>query len=256
MKLTGSFTPAPHSKHETRVLRTFIAAVCLAAGALTFTLTKANAFANVPLNFACNKDAGFLPDPNQHQRVGYVTSLAVFGPNSLAADLQVSVLWNTETPPAYAPLKGVNASGKASPTAAVKVVGVISSLTWAGGVGDPLKISMYVSQQNASQIKAWQQMVKKTTAIKSLGLWVEDYDQETKQWFEAFFPLSPAVLAGQLAAPTSLTVSLTAVPAVAGTDVNVYKVDVSVAPPAGQSATLQFANSSKTKVAKSWGAVK
>ncbi len=48
--------------------------------------------ATVPVDFACNVSSGFLMDPNQHQRIGWVTKLDGFGLpiGGLTADLQVS----------------------------------------------------------------------------------------------------------------------------------------------------------------------
>ena len=55
--------------------------------------------ATVPVDFACNVSSGFLMDPNQHQRIGWVTKLDGFGlpTGGLTADLQVSSM--AEVPP-------------------------------------------------------------------------------------------------------------------------------------------------------------
>ena len=86
--------------------------------------------ASVPFNYACDMAYGFIQDPNEHQRVGYVTAFAGLGlPQALSADLTVT---NPQT------------------GAEMTVVGVIAQFEWNGGVGDPLKIDMYVSQENAA----------------------------------------------------------------------------------------------------------
>jgi hypothetical protein len=47
--------------------------------------------ASVPFNYACDMTDGFIPDPNEHQRVGYVTAFAGLGlPQALNADLTVT----------------------------------------------------------------------------------------------------------------------------------------------------------------------
>jgi hypothetical protein len=86
--------------------------------------------ATVPFEFDCNKSAGFVMDPNEHARVGWVTALDGFGlpAGGLAKDLQVS---NPMTV----------TGGKPE---IMSVIGVLEKFTWAGGVGDPLKLDFYV----------------------------------------------------------------------------------------------------------------
>jgi hypothetical protein len=192
--------------------------------------------ATVPFDYACDMSYGFVPDPNVQERVGYVTSFAGLGlAEALRADLAVtSPLTRVTTP----------------------VVGVIGNFAWAGGIGDPLKIDMYVSQENAVQLKTLQQTALTTTKVTALDYSVIDYDQETKQWFIQAAPQSPPlsgiVPGGQ---NPELNVDLTPVPVKAGIDVNVYKVSVQIAPGANQAYGLTFANSSTKPVIKAWGLV-
>ena len=129
--------------------------------------------ATVSFEFACSKESGFVMDPNVHQRVGWVTALDGFGlpAGGLKADLTVS---DPMTPP------------KAGVPAFKTVVGVLEKFSWAGGVNDPLNLDFYVSQENAFQVKALQQLALKTLAVKAVNATVVDYDQETKAWFTAF----------------------------------------------------------------------
>ena len=236
-----------------------IPAICLTAGALLFTMTKANAFADVPVNIVCAKETGFIMDPNQHKRVGYVTSLSLGSTQGgkMNADLHVFAPLANKALITYAPFSSVLQSPTAqTPVALAPVVGAISSLTWKGGVGDPINITMFVSQANATQLKAMQQATLTNTKVTSLGWWIADYDQEKKVWFEEFFPKAPALLSGQLAGSAGLNVKLTGAPVKDGIDVMVYQVDLSIAPAANQEATLQYANSpTAAKAAKSWGLV-
>jgi hypothetical protein len=127
--------------------------------------------ATVPFDFACDMSYGFVPDPNEHERVGYVTAFAGLGTaEALRADLTVT-----------SPLTRV----------ATPVVGVIAKFDWAGGIGDPLKIDMYVSQENAVQLKALQQNTLTTTEVIALDYSIINYDQETKQWFTQAAPQHP-----------------------------------------------------------------
>jgi hypothetical protein len=192
--------------------------------------------ATVPFNFACDKDYGFVPDPNAHQRVGYVTALAGLGlPRALNADLTVTN-----------PLTG----------ARTPVVGVIENLQWEGGAGDPLKIDMYVSQENATQLKELQQSALATTKVSALDYLIADYDQETKQWFTQSAP-ERQPLSGIVAGKENpeLNVDLTPVPVKEGIDLNVFKISVQITPAVNQPYALTFANSATTPVTKQWGLV-
>jgi hypothetical protein len=192
--------------------------------------------ATVPFDFACNTAYGFIQVPNEHPRVGYVTAFAGLGlPQALSADLTVTN-----------PLTG----------ARITVVGVIEQFEWNGGVGDPLQIDMYVSQENATQLKALQQSTLKTTKVSALNYVIIDYDPETEEWFTQAAPQQPQLSGIVPGTPSpELNVDLTPVPVKAGIDVNVYKVSVQIAPGANQAYVLTFANSSTQPVVKAWGLV-
>jgi hypothetical protein len=125
----------------------------------------------VAYNYACDLAYGFIQNPNEHQRVGYVTEFAGLGlPQALKADLTVT---NPQT------------------AANVTVVGVIQEFEWSGGVADPLQIQLYVSQENAAQLKVLQQSVLTTTKVSALNYLIIDYDQEAKRWFTQAAPVQP-----------------------------------------------------------------
>ncbi len=208
--------------------------------------------ASIPFAYECSTAAGFLPDPNKSQRVGYVTALTI-GTTKYAKDLQVFV-------PVVEPV-GFTGLGPIAPTAAnaglgrINVVGVLEKFEWDGGVGQPLKLEFYLSQHNALQIKAAQASTL-STKIDTVAWWIADYDVATKKWYEQSFPISAVsgVVGGTSGQP-GLDVDLTGVQAKDGIDVNVYKVAVSVAPAANSQYALYFANSPRAGATKSWGLV-
>jgi hypothetical protein len=192
--------------------------------------------ATVPFNYACDFTAGFVQDPNEQQRVGYVTAFAGLGlPQALKADLTIL---DPQT------------------VANLTVVGVIAQFEWNGGVGNPLEIQMYVSQENAAQLKMLQQTTLKTTNVTALNYLILDYDQEVKQWFTQAAPAQPP-LSGIVAGGSNpeLNVDMTPVAVKDGVDVYVYKVSVQLAPAANKAYVLTFANSATTPMAKAWGLV-
>jgi hypothetical protein len=211
----------------------------------------------VPYMFECDLASGFLPAPNEHKSVGYVTALDGFGLGSpLHADLTVSVPHNGPSPK----FSGINFAappGSAKSPQVATVVGVIEKFSWPGGVGDAINIEFWCSQENATQIKAIQQLALKNTIIKSLSWWIADYDQETKVWHEAAYPQSPTSISGRITGKENpeLNIDLTPFPVRDGIDINVYKISISVQPAANQQYSLHFANSSAKPVVKSWGLV-
>ena len=196
--------------------------------------------ATVPVVFECSVSSGFVMDPDEHQRIGWVTKLDGFGLPSggIKADLQVSD-----------PL----AAGNGKPLV-VPVAGVLEKFSWAGGAGDPLELDFYVSQENAFQIRALQQTTFTNTAVKVLDFLIADYDQEAKAWFTALIPGQPlsGIITGK--GNPQLNVDLTPVPVKDGIDINVYKVSIAIVPSAHQVYTLKLATSSTRTVARSWGA--
>lgn len=209
----------------------------------------------------CNWRAGFVMDPTKKQRFGYVTALNGFGlAQALASDITVYTPFNTGAAPTYAGISsGYVAPSADAPTGSAKVVGVIEHFSWNGGVGDPISLSMYISQENASQVKALQQLTLKTTTIKELGWWIADYDEEVKKWFEAAFPKTPDKVSGQINAPgrTDIRLHVATEPekVAPNIDVNVYNLHIEIVPAANKQHTLHFANSDQKKVVKSWGLV-
>jgi len=189
----------------------------------------------VAYNYACELAYGFIQNPNEHQRVGYVTEFEGLGlSQALKADLTVT---NPQT------------------AANVTVVGVIQEFVWSGGVADPLQFQLYVSQENAAQLKMLQESVLTTTKVSALNYLIIDYDQETKRWFTQAAPVQPVSGIVPGGSNPDLNVDLTPVAPAEGVDVYVYKVSVQVAPGGNQSYVLTFANSSTTPLAKAWGVV-
>lgn len=155
--------------------------------------------AAVPVDLECSVSSGFAMDPNEHQRIGWVTKLDGFGlpVGGLQADLQVSD-----------PL----AAGNGKPMV-VPVVGVLEKFSWAGGAADSLYVDFCVSQENATQLKALQQTALKNTAVKVMDFIVIDFDPEAKAWFTELIPGQP--LSGTIVGKGNpqLNVDLTGIPA-------------------------------------------
>ena len=106
--------------------------------------------AAVPFVFDCGVSSGFVMDPNDHQRVGWVIKLDGFGlpAGGLTADLKVS------NPVTAGDVKSV--------------IGVIEKFSWAGGAGDPPQLAIAPPVNQVYTLKLASSSAK--TAAKAWGL--------------------------------------------------------------------------------------
>jgi hypothetical protein len=201
-------------------------------------------------DYPCDWRAGFIMDPNKNQRVGYLVDFQGLNMGEfLKQDVDVFTPYsNSET--AYGGVTIDRERGKAT------VVGVIEHFSWAGGVGDPVIVSAYISAENAQVLQAKMKGTLDTNTIKKLSWWICDFDAETKVWYEAAYPKDPASLQGQLNASGSevkLMVASEATRVAPNVQVNVYNMMFEVIPAANSTFALHFATSGKTNFVKNWG---
>ena len=204
----------------------------------------------------CDKVQGFILDPNEHKRFGYITKLRGFGldsPINLAADLTASCPYHGNAAPAYS---GIQIDGMSQgQLGKVKVVAVLEKFHWGGGVNQTLDFDTWMSQENALAITAAQQSMPTSTRIDQLAFWIADYDQELKQWYEQLYPLSNDTITGVVGgqANPELNVDLNGQPVIDGRDTMLYRVSLKVAPAGGQMFTIFTANSAKMTQSQTWG---
>lgn len=201
-------------------------------------------------DFNCDWRSGFIPDPTKNQRVGYLVHFQGLNMGEfLKQDVDVFTPYsNSET--SYGEVTIDKERGKAT------VVGVIESFSWAGGVGDPIAISAYISAENAQILQAKMKGTLDTNVIKKLAWWICNFDAENKVWFEEAYPKDPTTLQGQLNASGSdvrLAVASEATRIAANVQVNVYNLQFEVIPAANSTFALHFATSGKTNFVKNWG---
>lgn len=205
-------------------------------------------------DFSCDWKSGFVMDPSKKQRVGYLVSflgldmgeflkqdIEVFSPyaSNEATYTEVGSLWQKDT-------------GK------MKATGVIESFSFAGGVGDPVCISAYISAENGEVLKAKMKGTLTTTKVTDLKWWIVNFDEENKAWFEESYPKEPTKVTGQINATGGgkeirLQVADTATKVAPNIDVNVYNIYFEVVPAANATYAFHFATSVKTKFVRNWG---
>jgi len=202
-------------------------------------------------NLDCDWTSGFVMDPSKKQRVGYLTTFEGLNMGEfLKPDIEVySPYSSSETE--YEGVELDEESGK------ITCVGVIESYSFAGGVGDPICVSAYISAENAEIIKAKTKGTLDTTILSSMSYWICNFDEENKVWYEEAFPKEPTEMRGQLNAPGGkdlrLTVASDPTKVHANIDINVYNLYFEMIPAADDTFAMHFATSSKTKFVRNWG---
>lgn len=206
-------------------------------------------------NFDCDWKSALVMDPTKKQRTGYLLTLDGLGLDAaLPQDIQVFSPFNAAAADYTAGDLVIDTS---MTPAKLTCVGIIESLAWNGGVGDPISISAFISSENAQQIKAKLQTTLKTTSIKHLSWWIVNFDEENKAWFEEAYPKDPAHITGQLNAPGKTDVRLhvddAATKVAQNIDVNVYRLFLEIVPAANSTYVLGFGISQQKKHVKAWG---
>jgi hypothetical protein len=197
--------------------------------------------------------AGFQPQPNTQNRIGYVTTLTGFNEAVLKADLQVFVPYDGATI-AYTGMHPAPNPASPSGRQIVTVVGVLEHFEWDGSVGGQLKIDFWCSQENATQLKTAQQSTLTTTRINQLGWWICNFDQATKVWYEQSYPAGGHITGSVTAkpGPDLDPVVLSPEPATFGNK-QLYHVLLPVTPAAADVQSLIIASSPTMKTTRPWG---
>ena len=209
----------------------------------------------MPFNFDCDWKSALVMDPTKKQRTGYLLTLDGLGLDAaLPQDIQVFSPFNAAAADYTAADLVIDTSVTPSK---LTCVGILESLSWNGGVGDPISISAFISSENAQQIKAKLQTTLKTTSIKHLSWWIVNFDEENKAWFEEAYPKDPTHITGQLNAPGKSDVRLSvddeATKVAQNIDVNVYRVFLEIVPAANSTYVMGFGISQQKKHVKAWG---
>ncbi len=116
-------------------------------------------------SFFCSVDQGFNFYPDAQDNVGHLIKMKVAG-KDLSADLEVT---NPED------ITGDN----------VKVVGVMSSIEWEGGIADAIHIDAQISVTNKQEIAILQDSDLSDTSVE-FQFAVYEYDPKKKKYFAAF----------------------------------------------------------------------
>lgn len=212
------------------------------------------------IDLPCDWKSGFLMDPTNKQRCGYLTAFNGLDlgtePTKTADEYKISVFtpFNAESPEYSQAAPTQNDDGLRT----IDCIGILDHFSWGGGAGDPICIGAYVSTEFANQLKAKQKTSLSTTAIKKLGWWVVNYDVENKAWFEEAFPkTSDGFVAGQLNAQGGKAVALQIAeqPTIiaANIDVQVFQIYLEIVPGANATYALRFAQGKTKPFVKGWG---
>jgi hypothetical protein len=215
------------------------------------------------IDLSCDWKSGFVMDPTKKQRCGYLVGFNGLGLNQEpdketdAYKIRVFTPYNAAALE-YSQVTVDDLDGQK----VLNCIGIIESFSFAGGVGDPICISAYVSSEFANQLKAKQKASLETTVIKKLGWWVVNYDVDDKSWFEEAFPKgntesSDGVVMGQLNASGGKDVRLSIADAptliAPNLDVQVFNIYFEIVPASDTTYALAFRQGKTKAFVKGWG---
>jgi hypothetical protein len=215
------------------------------------------------IDLSCDWKSGFVMDPTKKQRCGYLVAFNGLGLNQEPDKENDAFKIRVFTPYNAADLEYANvAVDDLDGQKVLNCVGIIESFTFAGGVGDPICISAYVSSEFANQLKAKQKASLETTVIKKLGWWVVNYDVDDKSWFEEAFPKGntdsgDGFVMGQLNASAGKDVRLSIAEAptliAPNLDVQVFNIYFEIVPASDTTYALAFRQGKTKAFVKGWG---
>jgi len=196
----------------------------------------------------CDWKAGFVMNSLRKQRVGYLTKFTADakGIADLAADIEV---WCPFTgTPQY---DGVKIENERS-----TVVGIIESLDYAGGVGDPYCFNLYISGANSTKLNTALQNTLDKTGISAIDFWLGNYDEEAKQWYDECHPAKSGEMKGMFNAEgnaVKCNVAAEGVKVQQNIDVKVYAWYFEIVPAANVLTDISFAVGLGKKSVRHWG---
>ncbi|MEE2902056.1 MAG: hypothetical protein VYC39_06980 [Myxococcota bacterium] len=202
------------------------------------------------LNYSCDWKSGFIPDPTNKGLHGYLIDFEGLDMDGfLKRDIEV-----------FHPFQGEAAfeDGAGGDDPKLECTGVIDSFSFAGGVGDPVAISCYISAENAEMLQGKMKASLSTNKVTKLSWWIIDFDEENKAWYEKCYPKEPTEVNGQLNATmggrgNAITIAAQATKISPTLDTNVYNLYFEVIPAANSTFTFHMATSTKTKAVRNWG---
>jgi hypothetical protein len=215
------------------------------------------------IELPCDWKSGFVMDPTKKQRCGYLVAFNGLDlntePTKDVDDYKIRVFTPYNAPGKSYELVDVEDNDGQK---ILNCIGVIDHFSYAGGVGDPICISAYVSTEFANQLKAKQKASLTTTIIKKLGWWVVNYDVEEKGWFEEAYPRGTTekgggFVGGQLNAAggkdVALQISDEPTKISPTMDVQVFHIYFEVVPGSDTTYALNFAQAKTKPFVKGWG---
>lgn len=215
------------------------------------------------IDLSCDWKSGFVMDPTKKQRCGYLVAFNGLGLNQEPDKENDAFKIRVFTPYNAADLEYANVTvDDLDGQKVLNCVGIIESFTFAGGVGDPICVSAYVSSEFANQLKAKQKASLETTVIKKLGWWVVNYDVDDKSWFEEAFPKGntdsgDGFVMGQLNASSGKDVRLSIAEAptliAPNLDVQVFNIYFEIVPASDTTYALAFRQGKTKAFVKGWG---
>ena len=193
------------------------------------------------LDFPCQWTAGFNLDASFKGTLGYLLHWNGGGGLNLKKDI---VVWS--------PVLDSN-SGLVSGER-MTCIALIEAFKFDGGKNDPIRVSGFVSKDNAAEIRA--RLARPLTSTKLQFSWyITDYDNDRKSWYDASFVRGKKKAESVIdSTDGELQIFINKQPQrISETlDINVYKFEFQAVPAEGKKSTLEFATGPSQRLVKSW----
>jgi hypothetical protein len=199
------------------------------AVAFGFALAGVLPLSAAPVQYDLNVANGFNFQSNNHNLVGFITSLTI-GPAALAADFSVT-----------------KPTGQTN-----QVVAVLQTEDWAGNLTDGIQLNARISTANKQAVNLLLQQGVVGVPVQ-FSFQIFAYDGNTLTWYQAFYPQANGTLTGFIS--QSFGTNLLTVAATASTDVTSpvnYDLVILLLPNAAMQELALGVNSGSV-IVKSWG---
>ena len=182
------------------------------------------------LSYSCSVRQGFNFEKDAQILVGHINSLTVGG-EPITADIEVTDPLNV--------------------TARVKVVGVVSMISWEGGYADPVQFSCQVSLANKQKLSLLTHTKMSDTSV-SYKFTTHDYDPVLKKYYKCFW--AEADLTGLVQkSGGSLNLYISADQSMEVVSPKNFTLSIGIMPTEDKAQEIHAAVSEPAKFVKQWG---
>jgi hypothetical protein len=137
----------------------------------------------------------------------------------------------------------------------IDCVGLIETFRFQGGEEDPIRITAYLSRDQAANVRAQLASPLSSTSMK-IQWYILSFDEVAKCWYEAALIKDKAQVSANIdttRGQVQMFIANSGTPISPTLDLHVYKFEFQIIPAAGAVATVEFATGATQRLVKNWG---